>query len=119
MLLILALYCIIFRTLRKIKNMSKRFGALLRKLRNDAGYTLQQLMDRTDMKVQTLSFIETNRRLPTSAQLESLISIFSLFEIELRTAFLSDSILGELECEQNLEIRKNALLQNLSALINE
>lgn len=72
------------------------FGENIRKLREDAGYTLKFVSEQTKIDSSLLAKIERNERYPTKNIIKLVAEFFKVEEKELQSNFLSDIIANKI-----------------------
>ncbi|GIJ95869.1 hypothetical protein CAPN001_04380 [Capnocytophaga stomatis] len=74
-------------------------GSKLKEIRENKGIHLQEVAEITSINYSSLSRIETGKRLPTKAQIQTLASFYNYNEKELLTQLISDKIIYEIKDE--------------------
>jgi HTH-type transcriptional regulator, competence development regulator len=78
----------------------EKFGAYIRKLREEANLPLRKLASPLDIDQSTLSKIERGERQFTSDVIPKIAVVFSLDYKELKVKFLKEKLLNELSNEK-------------------
>jgi adenine-specific DNA-methyltransferase len=74
-------------------------GDTLKSIRENKGFHLQDVAEKTSINYTSLSRIETGKRLPTKPQVQSLASFYNYSEQELIKHLISDKIIYEIQSE--------------------